>query len=36
MDNAYRAFMGNTEGKIPFGKSMSRWEYTVKIDLKYM
>jgi hypothetical protein len=32
--NAYRILVGKPEGKRPLGRSIRRWEKTIKIDLR--
>jgi hypothetical protein len=32
--NAYRIFMGKSEGKRPLGRPRCRWEDNIKIDLR--
>jgi hypothetical protein len=32
--NAYVVFVGNPEGRRPIPRSRSRWEYSVKMDVK--
>jgi hypothetical protein len=34
MRNAYKILARTPEGKRPFGRSMHRWEDTVRMDLK--
>jgi hypothetical protein len=31
---AHKAFVGNSEGKAPLGRTMLRWENNIKVDLK--
>jgi hypothetical protein len=35
-ENAYRIFVGKSEGKRPFGRSRRRWKDTIKIQLREM
>jgi hypothetical protein len=32
--NAYRIFLGKSEGKRPLGRPRHRWKDTIKIDLR--
>jgi hypothetical protein len=34
--NAYRIFVGKTEGKRPLGRPRRRWEDNIKMDLREM
>jgi hypothetical protein len=34
--NAYRILVGKSKGKIPLGRSRSRWMANIKVDLRKM